>query len=177
MILVISIKIKKNHKNSSYKRAQSNFPRNYHWSYRVPRVSRNPTITLLNPRAILNPQHPTLPRLKGLRLRLMEPRTFQINCRRGNPFPVQTIYPRRPAWETFSDGMRSHGESERSEREKESERSAVWMANRLKHNFNPFALPPIYSLPRLNSSRFPASPEDLGFADSENLKITGNLMD
>lgn len=47
--------------------------------------------------------------------------------------------------ETFSDGMRSHEESERSEQKKKGERSAVWMANRLKHNFNPLAQPYLFS--------------------------------
>lgn len=113
-------------------------------SRRVPCAFRNPAITLLNPRAILNLQSPTLLRLKGLRLRLMEPRTFEINCRRGNPFPVQTIYPEDQHGNVFRWDEKPRREW-KNEQKKKGERSAVWMANRLKHNFNPFAQPYLFS--------------------------------
>lgn len=79
-------------------------------------LSRNPVITALNPRAIPNPQYPTLSRLKGLRLRLMEPRTFEINCQRGEILFLCKLFIPKTGMETFSDGMRSRVKSERVRR-------------------------------------------------------------
>lgn len=77
------------------------------------RAFQNPAITVLNPRAIPNPQHPTLFRLKGLRLRLMEPRTFEINCRRGEILFLCKLFIPKTGMETFFDGMRSGEENEK----------------------------------------------------------------
>lgn len=79
-------------------------------------LSRNPVITALNPRAILIPQYPTLSRLKELRLRLMEPRTFEINCRRGEILFLCKLFIPKTGMETFSDGMRSRVKGERTRR-------------------------------------------------------------
>lgn len=117
-------------------------------------LSWNPMITALNPRAIPNPQYPTLPRLKGLRLRLMEPRTFEINCRRGEILFLCKLFIPNTGMETFFDGMRSRvkGERMRGRKEKvEGEESAVWMVARLKHNPSTPLPTSIYSSFYLNS--------------------------
>lgn len=56
----------------------------------------------------------------------MEPRTFEINCRRGNPFPVQTIYPGDRHGNVFRWDEKRQGEREMSEKKEEkSEESTV----------------------------------------------------
>lgn len=89
-------------------------------------LSRNPVITILNPRAIPNPQYPTLSRLKGLRLRLMEPRTFEINCRRGEILFLCKLFIPKTGMETFSDGMRSRVKGERTRRRRRRRRRRRW---------------------------------------------------
>lgn len=48
----------------------------------------------------------SLSRLKGLRLRLMEPRTFEINCRGVEILFLCKLFIPKTGMETFFDGMR-----------------------------------------------------------------------